>query len=547
MISCSDGGSSGGKKPPTDKLTKVDLGAYNTWGGSKSAQQGWATAGFQWNDDSVTPNEWKTVDDKGYKLDDFQKAVYLVLEVADGQPEGGIDLIWGGNDNTTTDGKIGGLGAWNSTAIFSSTGNPASSKGVEKEGNKITIQLNKALANYDKYIGETATAVRLVIAYYGTGSGGLAELGITAAYLLVSDDEPELPELPDEENWPTVDGEYEVLVELGNTATSTNNAQQKGWLIGDYMDEIAEADYFVLMLEGIGGNKDGFGGIKIIYQGDDAPDNPTINIGWTSITIVDGWKSYDRTDDGKYCIAIALKEFLGEDYDDFLQCANWARILIEYYMKPSGSEENGDAFEMLGIVDAAFVKNLEKPKNAVTLVPDLAFVFEDRNSLYADGFKPLGDFNQGENTWTGITVAEMEAADYLILEVDSIGEDGLGGVQIATNGTGGWKDQVISADWSEGAMKDSEPNGWLKYDEDIIYYIVIDLSATPLKAIIDANFYTGGSYRHLVVNGTGGTKVVNGYLVSGVTLTKPTDKFYDLEKDGVTYGWAAPDVPEGKD
>jgi hypothetical protein len=166
------------------------------------------------------------------------------------------------------------------------------------------------------------------------------------------------------------------------------------------------------------------------------------------------------------------------------------------------------------------------------------------NSLYKPGFQALGDFDTGQQ-WENITVAEMQAAKYLILEVESDGEDGLGGVQMATNGGGGWDDISICASWSGDAMKADEPNGWLVWGESSIYYIVIDLSVPSFKAVIDKNFYEGGSYRQLIINGDGGAVVKNGYLVT-VTLTKPTDKFYVLEDGGTTFGWAAPNVPEGK-
>jgi hypothetical protein len=206
LVGCGGGG---GDLDDEDNYTKVVLGVamddFNTWGGTlnkddktKSSQLGWATDGFTWDDDAEDPKVVNYVaEKKGYNLDDFQKAKYLVL-MMNGSMSGGLHLIWGGcvGEGTEIDEEATeALGGWNDASVTSSTGQAGASYGSTFKDGKLTIELAQAFKakNYAGYVSEDATAVRLLLAYY---SSNLSDLGLTGAYLLVADEIPEIPEPP---------------------------------------------------------------------------------------------------------------------------------------------------------------------------------------------------------------------------------------------------------------------------------------------------------------------------------------------------------------
>jgi len=78
-----------------ETYTEVALGKFNQWGGLKASQAGWAVAG-------IVSNEGIVAKDLGYKLEDFQKARYLVVTTSTDNP-GGVDLIWASADEDGND------------------------------------------------------------------------------------------------------------------------------------------------------------------------------------------------------------------------------------------------------------------------------------------------------------------------------------------------------------------------------------------------------------------------------------------------------------
>jgi len=169
---------------------------------------------------------------------------------------------------------------------------------------------------------------------------------------------------------PTTPFDSVIKATLGGTATNTNNATQQGWLINEKMDEIKASKYFVIATTGEGDNKDGFGGIQIIYQGNNGESDPNA-IDWTSRDIIPAsgsgnYLSYPRSVNKTAYIVIDLEELFGSD--DITECTGWARILIGYY---GGSS----AFEGLGITNAYFIGDFIKPEGAVNLKDSFGYVF----------------------------------------------------------------------------------------------------------------------------------------------------------------------------
>jgi len=144
-------------------------------------QKGWATDGH---------NEAKSK--LGIKIEDLQAAKYLVVELKEGQPAGGLQLIWGGIGEALDNSDIPKGGGtpnhgWMQTNITDNTGKPDITKGVTLEGNVLKIQLSKALLRYDLYTG-TLKDIKILFGYYSTN---VDSLGITKAYLQISSIPPE--------------------------------------------------------------------------------------------------------------------------------------------------------------------------------------------------------------------------------------------------------------------------------------------------------------------------------------------------------------------
>jgi len=166
-----------------------------------------------------------------------------------------------------------------------------------------------------------------------------------------------------------------VLVDLSelDRADNTADLRQQGWSVAGIMNEINMARYLVLEVEGEGDNGDGFGGIYFIFQGKDGGDPPTVEVGmgasWIERLLNGGWTSFPREDGKTVSIAIDINNVLEGEYNDFIRCTGWARIIIGYY----GSST---AFEGLGLTNAYLVDNIEKPADAVDFATGYGFIFE---------------------------------------------------------------------------------------------------------------------------------------------------------------------------
>ena len=168
----------------------------------------------------------------------------------------------------------------------------------------------------------------------------------------------------------TVESNSPVIMDFSELPDGTNNATQQGWLVNGIMDSIAEAKYLVIETEGIGDNAGAFGGFHLIYQGNDG--NPAnIEVSWQDVSLNGDWQSYPREDGKTVSIAIDLKNVMGNEYADFLQCTNWARILLGYYGGAS-------AMEGLGVTNVYLTTDFPKPAGAVDLAggTDFGFIFD---------------------------------------------------------------------------------------------------------------------------------------------------------------------------
>ena len=147
-------------------------------------------------------------------------------------------------------------------------------------------------------------------------------------------------------------------------ADNENNSAQQGWNVGGIMDKVSAAKYLVIETEGEGNNKDGFGGIQLIFQGDG-----DVNVGWTEVPVNDGWTSFARAAGKTISIVIDIENAMGAKYSDFFGCTEWAQILLGYYGGTS-------AFEALALKNVYLTEGFDKPAGAVNLSENYGFVFE---------------------------------------------------------------------------------------------------------------------------------------------------------------------------
>jgi hypothetical protein len=154
---------------------------YNAWAGQKY-QKGWAIGGikFQGKGDAIV-----IAKDVGYDIEMFQKATKLKIEMPDASyPRSGVDIIWGGEDESGDSGKGGGM--WNQQPIAGGSGDldPMFAK---KDGNVLIIDLTKALKNYSAY---TKAAKLKIVMQVNAPSYGDVEGLVQKAYLMIPNTPP---------------------------------------------------------------------------------------------------------------------------------------------------------------------------------------------------------------------------------------------------------------------------------------------------------------------------------------------------------------------
>ena len=336
-------------------FSKLDDGSNN------DTQQGWVVNGV---------------------MDNIAGAKYLVIETngvgnnTDGF--GGIQLIFQGNSNDNDSIVVG----WTERAL---NGNWVSY--AREDGKTISIAIDLKNVMGDQYAGflQCNGWARILLGYYSDGGLTAFEgLALKNAYLTgdfakpsgaldlsggtdwgfifdgsVTDiTVPEAPEMP------------VVISDFSKLDDGSNNDTQQGWVVNGVMDSIAVAKYLVIETNGVGNNADGFGGIQLIFQGNN--DDNSIVVGWTQRALNGDWISYNRENGKTISIAIDLKNVMGDQYADFLQCKGWARILLGYY--PDGMT----AFQGLGLTNVYLTGDFVKPEGAVDLSggTDWGFIFD---------------------------------------------------------------------------------------------------------------------------------------------------------------------------
>ena len=169
----------------TDKYTEYELDkGYNVWAG-QVYQLGWAIGGivFQGKGDAIT-----VAKDLGYDIEMFQKAKYLVIEMPDETyPRSGVDIIWGGEDANGDSTKGGGM--WNQQPIAGGSGD-VDKTFAKKDGNKLKIDLTKALKNYPMYKAATTTKVKIVMQVNAPSYGNVEGLIKKATLLIPEKEDP---------------------------------------------------------------------------------------------------------------------------------------------------------------------------------------------------------------------------------------------------------------------------------------------------------------------------------------------------------------------
>ena len=161
-----------------------------------------------------------------------------------------------------------------------------------------------------------------------------------------------------------------VILDFSTLTQDDNQPDQQGWKsVAPIMDKVAAAKYFVIETEGVGDNANGFGGIRFIVQGGDGV-NP--NLEWTEVKLNGDWVNFPRAEGKTVSIAINIQNVLGDNYDSFIHCTDWAQLFIYYYPGAFST-----AFEALGFTNAYLTTDFEKPASAVDLPggTDYGFIF----------------------------------------------------------------------------------------------------------------------------------------------------------------------------
>jgi hypothetical protein len=153
--------------PNEETFTDIDLVEFNWLGGQPENQKGFATD----DQDGITKK-------MGYKLEDFQKAKYLVLELKEGGIKGGLFIQFGID---TATGSALGLSnpGWNETRVAEDDGSPVPVK-TKLDGNTLKIALPQ-LVRYDAFSSSDVKFLKIVVSYY-QGVDNLVE----KAYLQIS-------------------------------------------------------------------------------------------------------------------------------------------------------------------------------------------------------------------------------------------------------------------------------------------------------------------------------------------------------------------------
>jgi len=186
---------------------------YNAWAG-QVYQKGWAIGGikFQGKGDAIV-----IAKDLGYDIEMFQKATKLKIEMPDASyPRSGVDIIWGGEDETGDSTKGGGM--WNQQPIAGGSGD-VDATFAKKDGNVLIIDLTKALKNYSAYT--KASKLKIVMQVNAPSYGDVEGL-VQKAYLMIPSTPPPFVSIVDKPPVPGVSLAVPGITLKENTMLWTN-------------------------------------------------------------------------------------------------------------------------------------------------------------------------------------------------------------------------------------------------------------------------------------------------------------------------------------
>jgi len=168
-----------------EEFEDIALGDFNYVAG-QPYQRGWATDGHSEKSSA-----------KGYTAEDFKRAKYLVIELAGTEGlKGGLQLIWGGEPRSAVEAFGVGNAGWVTAPFVDDNGVPVAGKGKLSDDKKVLKLLLSAMPNYDAFIDDSVTELKLCPAYNGAGWEEAFEkcyLQVSSKFTPVTDLDLELP------------------------------------------------------------------------------------------------------------------------------------------------------------------------------------------------------------------------------------------------------------------------------------------------------------------------------------------------------------------
>ena len=261
-----------------------------------------------------------------------------------------------------------------------------------------------------------------------------------------------------------------VIMDLASVdqGPDTQYDNQNWWNVAGLMDNVAAAKYLVLETEGEGDSPTFFGGIHFICDGRNA--DGSIKVEGINLNLTVDWQLYTRAEGKTVSVAINLKNALGDNYDNFLQCTDSARFEIGYW-----------PYDGLGLTKVYLTEDFSEPASAVALKlgADYGFIFDGsvtnidelENSVVVTDFSGLDQIDDGtinKQGWDGLNkiMSQVAAAKYMVIETEGVGDhaNGFGGLKFVYQGRNddeeinvGWTEVGLDGDWIDYPRAEGKP------------------------------------------------------------------------------------------